>query len=444
MLLYGASGLRRGVHQITDWNQATLPDVAFLSSENAATNAPTTDFTYGVQTSFHRSGPNYRTQFVTSLYGNNAYWFRQLRDSAGWSTWVQMLHSGNFNSYALPLSGGTVTGPVEISTGATNGNYNEGLRLAIANNGWTGITFGSTGLAGAPTNGWFAARNPSNQFIISPADSNNTTGLTLNSGGNALWRNNILLHAGNYNSYAPTLTGTGASGTWGISITGTARGLDSSHYIARTGSSGNANTDFSNTPAGTTRISGDDANLTNGAGGAWWFYQHMRHSNASSTWGVQVAWGWEDNANILRTRNVGAGTFGSWVTYLNSANYNSYAPTLTGGNASGTWGISITGYAANGLDAWVHFDGLNPAGNGVAVNIQSNFNVLSVVRNSAGNFTVNFINALSSSNYAVFTSATVGSTGFSTQTTSSVVVFSQTVAGTPTNPSRMSVGAVIL
>ncbi len=34
------------------------------------------------------------------------------------------------------------------------------------------------------------------------------------------WRR--LLHDNNYNSYAPTLTGTGASGTWGISITGNA------------------------------------------------------------------------------------------------------------------------------------------------------------------------------------------------------------------------------
>jgi hypothetical protein len=30
------------------------------------------------------------------------------------------------------------------------------------------------------------------------------------------------LHSSNYNSYAPTLTGTGASGTWGINVTGTA------------------------------------------------------------------------------------------------------------------------------------------------------------------------------------------------------------------------------
>ncbi len=33
---------------------------------------------------------------------------------------------------------------------------------------------------------------------------------------------NQVLHAANYNSYSPTLTGTGASGTWGISISGTA------------------------------------------------------------------------------------------------------------------------------------------------------------------------------------------------------------------------------
>lgn len=33
---------------------------------------------------------------------------------------------------------------------------------------------------------------------------------------------NQVLHAGNYNSYSPTLTGSGASGTWGINVTGNA------------------------------------------------------------------------------------------------------------------------------------------------------------------------------------------------------------------------------
>jgi hypothetical protein len=131
------------------------------------------------------------------------------------------------------------------------------------------------------------------------------------------------------------------------SISGTANGLSSSNYINRTGSSGNLNTDFSNTPAGTQRYQGDDASISNSPGGTWWIYEHKRHSNASSVWGTQVAWGWEDNANRLAQRNVSGSNWSGWVYYLNSANYNSYSPTLTGGGASGTWGISITGSSAS-------------------------------------------------------------------------------------------------
>lgn len=140
---------------------------------------------------------------------------------------VSALDAASFRTAiaALASSGGTLTGPLVISTGSTNNNYNEGLRLTRAGNNWAGITFGSTGDSGAPTGGWFAATNPSAQFIISPDDSSNTTGLTLNKNGNALWRNNVMLHAGNYTSYSPSLTGSGASGTWGIGITGAVNGI---------------------------------------------------------------------------------------------------------------------------------------------------------------------------------------------------------------------------
>jgi hypothetical protein len=40
------------------------------------------------------------------------------------------------------------------------------------------------------------------------------------------------------------------------------------------------------------------------------------------------------------------GTLASYTTVVTSGNYNTYAPTLTGGGASGTWGISISGNAA--------------------------------------------------------------------------------------------------
>lgn len=115
------------------------------------------------------------------------------------------------------------------------------------------------------------------------------------------------------------------SGSWTISVSGSANSLDSGNYISRTGTSGDYNQDFRNTPAGSVRHLGDDANATNNPGGAWWFIDNYRHSNGSSFWGTQVAWGWEDNANRLATRNVISGTFGAWVYYLNSSNFTTYA-----------------------------------------------------------------------------------------------------------------------
>lgn len=43
------------------------------------------------------------------------------------------------------------------------------------------------------------------------------------------YADHTLLHSGNYNSYSPTLTGGGASGTWGISINGNADTVDGLH-----------------------------------------------------------------------------------------------------------------------------------------------------------------------------------------------------------------------
>jgi hypothetical protein len=53
---------------------------------------------------------------------------------------------------------------------------------------------------------------------------------------------NQVLHAGNYNSYAPTLTGGGASGTWGINITGSAGSAGSVDYNNLTNKTGGTGT----------------------------------------------------------------------------------------------------------------------------------------------------------------------------------------------------------
>lgn len=142
------------------------------------------------------------------------------------------------------------------------------------------------------------------------------------------------------------------SGTWSINVTGSAGSassatyLNSSNYIQRSGSSGNYNTDFQNTPAGTVRHLGDDPNITNNPGGTWWFIDNYRHSNSGNYWGTQIAWGWEDNANRLAQRNITGNSFSGWVYYLNSGNYTSY---IDAPNKAGT-----SYYQAN---TWIQFNG---------------------------------------------------------------------------------------
>lgn len=175
----------------------------------------------------------------------------------------------------------------------------------------------------------------------------------------------VILSSGNYNSYAPTLTGGGASGTWAISVTGNAGYATYSTYQSGTGTANNFNTNFNETPAHNRAFREMSAG---GPQGAWWFVENLRHSNASNQWGRQNAWGWEDNANELWSRNVQAGNWGSWVRFLHSGNYNSYAPTLTGVGASGTWGISVTGTAGSETLATVCSRGLNASAYGPTFN----------------------------------------------------------------------------
>jgi len=151
-----------------------------------------------------------------------------------------------------------------------------------------------------------------------------------------------ILSSANYNNYAPTKTGGGASGTWPINISGNSAGT------FNTIQSGAPNADWNAYFNGTTPSQQRWGETSSGGpSGNWWMVNNWRHSNASNSWGVQHAYGWESSGNEIYSRTVSSGSFSGWVRYLNSANYNSYAPTLTGGNASGTWGINITGNAAS-------------------------------------------------------------------------------------------------
>lgn len=232
----------------------------------------------------------------------------------------------------LALTGGTLTGPLEISTGSINNSYNEGLRLTAANNGWVGITYASTGLSGTPTNGWFSARNPSNQFIISPGSSDSTIGLTLNKGGDALWRNSKIWHAGNSNNAETNWTSKNTYVEGDLKVKGTQSEM-SSHYYHRLYSGNNvyahyypAGSDLNTTTNAHFRISG------NGTFKTLYF-----SGDGSFKWDEKTVWhaGNFDPASKL---NVSGGTL-TGKLHIGGTN-----------NLSGPWGSNNLTVGADGKD----------------------------------------------------------------------------------------------
>jgi hypothetical protein len=179
-----------------------------------------------------------------------------------------------------------------------------------------------------------------------------------------------------------------------------------------------------------------------------------------------------DTDNILK---VGGWSMGA-VAYpiLHSNNYNSYAPTLTGGGASGTWGINITGSsgstsgnsattsqtnfsnltinssqvlhagnyttyspAVNGngsIKAWSRF-------NGVAVTRTNDYNVSTVVRTNTGRYTITLSITISLTNYSVTATSTAASTRISGYNSTQIFVETLNSAGNFVDGNEVNVHA---
>lgn len=76
--------------------------------------------------------------------------------------------------------------------------------------------------------------------------------------------------------------------------------------------------------------------------GGFWSGVGSYASFVQSSYGGQLRF----MGDFIAYRSVISGSPSIWHTILHVDNYNSYAPTLTGAGASGTWGISISGTAA--------------------------------------------------------------------------------------------------
>jgi hypothetical protein len=87
--------------------------------------------------------------------------------------------------------------------------------------------------------------------------------------------------------------------------------------------------------------------------------------------------------NYIRSLRDSGTTWSPWSLILTDSNYNSYAPTKTGGGASGTWGINITGNAATASNASLL--------NGAVASVSHSVNTI-VQRHSAGYVYANYFN----------------------------------------------------
>jgi hypothetical protein len=268
----------------------------------------------------------------------------------------QVLYAGNYSSYALPLTGGTLSGTsaqmltiqntADYARLSLNGAAGSGGDLIFKSNGVS--KFGIYNINGGGDLGFY------------PNDGSTASVVMPNAGG-LLIGGNVALSAGNYNSYAPTLTGTGATGTWAINISGNAATSSSTTGNAATATILKAVNVTSSTvstwnPGALTyqawgqaftnsAISGDSGDIT-----MW-----LRASQYSSG-------GTELNMYIDGDYYSGTGAY----KVLNAGNYNSYAPTLTGTGASGTWGINISGNAATATSSTTATTATNLSGGTVA------------------------------------------------------------------------------
>ena len=293
--------------------------------------------------------------------------------------------ASNLGNY-LPLSGGTVTGSTIFNTGTQ-----QPLKLATSSGGpWALELFRTDLSAGSRVyndNGsrWYFEHRP-------------------------VFAGNLALDAANYNNYAPTLIGGGASGTWPISITGNASYASSAGAVAWGNVSGKptALSQFTNDLPGygnwqplenqrlSTSNSPSFASLNLGTGYIGWgnnqwnwsstahqttpnsirlFDQYSNYGGGGNPTGygtildiygrsghLHSQWYMGESGQLLyRSAFYGSDSWSSWQTLITSTNYTSYSPTLTGGGANGVWGISITGNAAYassaGSVAWGNVSG---------------------------------------------------------------------------------------
>lgn len=303
---------------LADWQELLSPTGAVVSvnSQTGVISLTTTNIPEGTNL-YHTTARAAAAAPVQTVAGRTGAVVIAQADVTGLTT-------ASTPSFARVFGGnGTAAAP-------TYSYQNEG-------SGDTGMYWGGEGYTNFSSNGvWAASIGPAG---IQAAGS--VTAATINSTGLLSQGGNAVLHAANYNSYVPSLTGAGASGSWPISINGTAANVSGLAITTLAGL-----TDLNTVvTSGFYRLQNG---MVNSPAVAYDYGQLLVIHGASDTI-TQVAWNYGTGAMATRSGNPtqvgGGGTWGAWRFILDTSNFGTVAPSLTGTGASGTWNINVLGIA---------------------------------------------------------------------------------------------------
>ena len=180
-----------------------------------------------------------------------------------------------------------------------------------------------------------------------------------------------IIDSDNYNSFSPRLDGTGATGTWGINISGIAASASS---VAWGNVSGKPSTFTPSTHTHTSIVTEGDNRAVATKPTDYSNSISFRGLKNNSTLGISTTngtysylvglRGWSDKSGggthelafndggiFRRSSTTSADTWGSWLKLLDSSNYTGYTVKKDGTGATGTWGINISGNAATATTA---------------------------------------------------------------------------------------------
>ncbi len=154
--------------------------------------------------------------------------------------------------------------------------------------------------------------------------------LVFRNGINSTWNAWLtLLSSANYNNYSPTLTGTGASGTWGISITGnanTATSATSAGSATTAGSAGSVDgltINNSGAPINPDNVTQNQIGYNTSVSLFGQTDGGLYSSAYSSTWIHQIYGDFRTGQIAIRGKN--SGTWGDWRIVVDNRNIGSYA-----------------------------------------------------------------------------------------------------------------------